>query len=63
MENAHFMVWMRDAALPNFRKLYARIDQDIVLPLTVSLVNRKENWPGQFLVQDILSLALAAENL
>ena len=25
----HFMVWMRTAGLPNFKKLYGRIDQDM----------------------------------
>jgi len=28
-EDQHFVVWMRSAGLPNFRKLYAKIDQDL----------------------------------
>eukprot|EP00922_Rhytidocystis_sp_ex-Travisia-forbesii_P058454 GHVS01086393.1.p1 GENE.GHVS01086393.1~~GHVS01086393.1.p1 ORF type:complete len:523 (+),score=62.53 GHVS01086393.1:172-1569(+) len=41
VENGHFMVWMRNAALPNFRKLYCRIDEpQLELPLTVKIINR-----------------------
>lgn len=29
MTNEHFIVWMRTAGLPNFRKLWGRIEQDI----------------------------------
>lgn len=29
MEDEHFIVWMRTAGLPTFRKLYGRIEQDL----------------------------------
>jgi len=29
MTNEHFMVWMRTAALPTFRKLWGRITTDL----------------------------------
>ena len=29
MDNEHFIVWMRPAALPEFRKLYGRFTSDI----------------------------------
>lgn len=29
VNDEHFVVWMRSAALPNFRKLYGRITEDI----------------------------------
>ena len=28
MEDEHFIVWMRPAGLPNFRKLWGRIEKD-----------------------------------
>jgi hypothetical protein len=29
MTNEHFIVWMRTAGLPTFRKLYGRIEQNL----------------------------------
>ena len=39
-QDEHFIVWMRPATMPNFRKLWGRINQDLprgtVLNLTIS---------------------------
>mmetsp|Transcript_22343 Transcript_22343/g.16809 ORF Transcript_22343/g.16809 Transcript_22343/m.16809 type:complete len:133 (+) Transcript_22343:452-850(+) len=37
MENEHFIVWMRTAGLPNFRKLWGRVEEDMT-PGTYELV-------------------------
>ena len=29
VEDEHFMVWMRTAGLPNFRKLYGKIEKNL----------------------------------
>ena len=36
-DDEHFIVWMRTAALPNFRKLWGRIDQDLSANTQVSM--------------------------
>ena len=36
-DDEHFVVWMRTAALPNFRKLWGRIDQDLPANTQVSM--------------------------
>lgn len=36
VQNEHFVVWMRTSALPNFRKLYGRIEEDINKGTTLS---------------------------
>ncbi len=39
----HFIVWMRTAGLPNFRKLWGRIEVDLdVGTYTVTIVNSKK---------------------
>ena len=45
LQDEHFVVWMRAAALRNFRKLWGRIDQDIPAGanVTVQIQNR---WPS-----------------
>ncbi|OII75133.1 LEM3 CDC50 family protein [Cryptosporidium andersoni] len=42
VENGHFIVWMRTAALPSFKKIYAKFvtSKPVKLPLTVHISNR-----------------------
>jgi len=44
VEDEHFIVWMRTAALPRFRKLYARIETDIPAGARLTF-NIGENFP------------------
>jgi len=44
-EDEHFIVWMRTAALPTFRKLYAKIDADL-LPGTYTVRVTNGVWGG-----------------
>ena len=41
-DDEHFIVWMRTAALPNFRKLWGRIDQDLPANTQVSMQQKNK---------------------
>jgi hypothetical protein len=45
-EDEHFIVWMRVAALPNFRKLWGKVETDLRQGdvITVSLQNRYNTY-------------------
>ncbi|CAG2162506.1 unnamed protein product [Oppiella nova] len=47
-DNEHLMVWMRTAALPTFRKLWARIDHDQNILWRISLPKRKYQLKIQY---------------
>ena len=45
-EDEHFIVWMRTAALPNFRKLWGRVDQDLPANTQVSMQQTNKELGG-----------------
>ena len=50
VENEHFPVWMRTALLPNFRKLWGRIDSNLYAGnYTIFVENNYDvsNWEGE----------------
>ena len=44
MEDKHFIVWMKPADLPNFRKLLGRIDQQDLESASVVFVKIENNF-------------------
>eukprot|EP01071_Lankesteria_metandrocarpae_P009822 Lankesteria_metandrocarpae@DN5252_c0_g1_i2.p1 len=48
ISNAHFVVWMRIAALPDFRKLWGKISSSVKLPVNVKIQSRYpvSGWGG-----------------
>lgn len=58
-ENEHFIVWMRTSALPTFRKLYGKIDQDLEAGslITVDIDNRYNTYKFDGKKKIVLSTA------
>jgi len=46
VEDEHFIVWMRTAARPDFRKLYAKIDRDLAPGDYTIMVSNGREYPG-----------------
>ena len=50
MEDEHFIVWMRPAGLPNFRKLWGRIEKDLNknddLSFTINNIYKVDHYNG-----------------
>ena len=40
----HFMVWMRPAGLPNFRKLWGRIPESLISGMTYNITITNSNY-------------------
>jgi hypothetical protein len=65
-ENEHFIVWMRTSGLPNFKKLWGRIEQDLQpgnYTLQIHNLYNSTDWEGNRFVHLTTKSIMGGKNM